>query len=157
MTEEKYIVRNRGLLRAEFNFWVGLYMDKFYDALENKKIIGNKCPECGMVFVPPRKVCGKCRISLPLEENWVDLPDIGTLVNYTLTPYKVNERGRRSSKKLQKIGLVQIDGADTAIIYKLLDMEEDEIKIGMKLKIKWKDKTKGDPSDIKGFIKAGGE
>jgi uncharacterized OB-fold protein len=157
MTEEKYIVRNRGLLRAEFNFWVGLYMDKFYDALENKKIIGNKCPECGMVFVPPRKVCGKCRISIPLEENWVDLPDIGTLVNYTLTPYKVNERGRRSSKKLQKIGLVQIDGSDTAIIYKLLDMEEDEIKTGMKLKIKWNDKTKGDPSDIKGFIKAGGE
>lgn len=156
MTEEKYIVRNRGLLRAEFNFWVGLYMDKFYDALENKKIIGNKCPECGMVFVPPRKVCGKCRISIPLEENWVDLPDIGTLVNYTLTPYKVNERGRRSSKKLQKIGLVQIDGSDTAIIYKLLDMEEDEIKTGMKLKIKWNDKTKGDPSDIKGFIKAGG-
>ncbi len=157
MTEEKYIVRNRGLLRAEFNFWVGLYMDKFYDALENKKIIGNKCPECGMVFVPPRKVCGKCRISIPLEENWVDLPDTGTLVNYTLTPYKVNERGRRSSKKLQKIGLVQIDGSDTAIIYKLLDMEEDEIKTGMKLKIKWNDKTKGDPSDIKGFIKAGGE
>lgn len=156
MTEEKYIVRNKGLLRAEFNFWVGLYMDKFYDALESKKLIGNKCPECGMIFVPPRKVCGKCRITIPIEENWVDLPDTGTLVNYTLTPYKVNERGSRSSKKLQQIGMVQIDGSDTTIIYKLLDIEPEEIKTGMKVKIEWNSKTKGDPSDIKGFMKAGG-
>ena len=42
MTEkEKVVVSNKGLARAEFNFWVVRYIDKFYDGLEQKKIVGN--------------------------------------------------------------------------------------------------------------------
>ena len=128
-------------------------MDKFYDHLENKKIVGNKCPNCGDVFVPPRKICGKCYKMIPLEKNWVDLPDTGTLINYTITPYKINDRASRKVKKPQIIGLIQIDGSNTAIVYRLIDIEPDDIKIGMKLKVEWEDKPKGDPSDIKGFVK----
>lgn len=126
-------------------------MDKFYDGLENKKIIGNKCTKCGNVFVPPRKICGKCNEELSLDNNWIDLPDTGILQNYTVTYYKVNDRSSRKVKKPQIIGMVQIDGSNTAIIYRLLNIEEKDVKIGMKLKIEWQEKTKGDPSDIKGF------
>jgi uncharacterized OB-fold protein len=150
---EKIIAANKGLIRAEFAFWVGQYMDKFYDALENKKIIGNKCPKCGDVFVPPRKICGKCNEKIHFDENWVDLPDTGTLKNYTITHYRVNDRASRKTKKPQIIGMVQIEGSNTAIIYRLLDLEPKEVKTGMKLRIQWGEKTKGDPSDIKGFRK----
>ncbi|MEJ2249079.1 MAG: zinc ribbon domain-containing protein [Candidatus Lokiarchaeota archaeon] len=150
---EKIIIRNKGLVRADFNFWVGLYMDKFYDALENRKIIGNKCPKCGDVYVPPRKICGKCNVVIPLEEKWVDLPETGILKNYTLTKYKVSDRRARKSKSLKPIGMVTIDGSNTAIVYPLIDVKPEEIKIGMKVKIKWSNKPKGDPSDIEGFLK----
>ena len=153
MSEEKIIVANKGLVRAEFNFWVGQYMDKLYDAMEKKKLVGNKCPECGYVFVPPRKICGKCNLTLPLDQGWVDLPNSGTLLNYTVTPYKINERSDRKVKKPQIIGMIQIDGSNTGIVYRLLDLEPEEVKIGMKLKIEWEEKPKGDPSDIKGFVK----
>jgi len=149
---EKIIVANKGLIRAEFNFWVGQYLDKFYDNFENKKIIGNKCPKCSDVFVPPRKICGKCNITIPLDQNWVDLPDTGTLVNYTITPYRVNDRSHRKAKS-QIIGMVQIDGSNTAIVNRLLDLIPNDVNIGMKLKVEWNDSTKGDPSDIKGFVK----
>ena len=81
MTEnEKVVVTNRGMVRAEFNFYVGKYLDKMYDAFENKKLLANKCPKCNDVFLPPRKVCGKCNVIIPLEgdENWVELPDTDT-------------------------------------------------------------------------------
>ncbi len=152
MSEEKLVVANKGLVRAEFAFWVGQYMDKFYDALENKKIIGNKCPKCGDVFVPPRKICGKCNEKISLDQNWVDLPDTGTLKNYTYTYYKINDRSSRKVKKPQIIGMVQIDGSNTAIINRLLKINPEDVKIGMNLKIQWEEKPKGDPSDIKGFI-----
>lgn len=152
MSNEKVIVANKGLVRAEFNFWVGQYMDKFYDNLENKKIAGNKCSKCGNVFVPPRKICGKCNVIIPLDKNWVDLPNCGTLVNYTITPYKINDRSYRKVKP-QIIGMVQIDGSNTSIVNRLLDLNPDELKMGMKLKVVWSDKLKGDPSDIKGFAK----
>ena len=148
---EKIIVANKGMVRAEFNFWVGLWMDKFYDGLEQKKIIGNKCPKCGDVFVPPRKICGKCNEIISLEQNWVDLPDTGTLVNYTITPYKVNDKRGRKAKD-QIVGMVNIDGSSTSIVYSLLNIKPEEVKTGMKVRIKWEEKTKGAPSDIKGFI-----
>ncbi|KKL59462.1 hypothetical protein LCGC14_2215120, partial [marine sediment metagenome] len=122
---EKVVVTEKGFVRAEFSFWVGRYMDKFYDALENKKIIGNKCPKCEKVFVPPRKICGGCNEEIALDENWVDLPDTGTLLNYTITNYKVSDRIARKGKNSQIVGMVQIDGGDTAIIYPLLNMEPD--------------------------------
>jgi uncharacterized OB-fold protein len=150
---EKLIVANKGPVRAEFSFWVGRYMDKFYDALESKKIIGNKCPECGDVFVPPRKICGKCNFTIPLEENWIDLTDTGILKNYTLTYYKVSDRSCRKVKKPQIIGMIQIDGSNTTIVYRLLGIEPKDLRIGMKLKILWEENPKGDPSDIKGFVK----
>ena len=150
---EKVIISNKGMVRAEFNFWVGRYMDKFYDNLENRKIVGNKCMKCAEVFVPPRKICGKCNVTIPIDQNWVDLPNTGTLMNYTITPYKVTERGSRNVKKGQIIGMVNIDGSNTGIVYKLLDMEPEEVKTGIKVKIEWAENTKGDPSDIKGFVK----
>jgi len=150
---EKLIVANKGLVKADFNFWVGRYMDKFYDGLEQKKIVGNKCTKCGMVYVPPRQFCGKCNEILPLDQNWVDLPDTGILGNYTMTPYKVSDRRERKVKDLQILGMVQIDGSNTGIVYRLLDIKPEELKTGMKVKIKWEEKTKGDPSDIKGFVK----
>jgi len=152
MSEDKVIVANRGMVRADFNFWVGLYLDKFYDNLENKKVIGNKCSKYSAIFVPPRKICGNCNVVIPLEENWVDLPETGTLVNYTVTPYRVNDRTHRKAKDLL-LGMVQIDGSSTTIVYRLLNQDPSEVKIGMKLKIEWAEKTKGDPSDIKGFVK----
>ena len=152
MSEDKVIVSNQGMVRADFNFWVGRYLDKFFDNLENKKLVGNKCPKCSDVFVPPRKICGKCNVVIPLEENWIDLPDTGILKNYTITPYRVNDRTHRKAKDLL-LGMVQIDGSNTSIIYKLLNLEPSEVKIGMKLKIEWTEKTKGNPSDIKGFVK----
>ncbi len=152
MSEDKVIVANKGMVRADFNFWVGRYLDKFLDNLENKKLVGNKCPKCGDVFVPPRKICGKCNITIPIDQNWVDLPDTGILKNYTITPYRVNDRTDRKAKDLL-LGMIQIDGSNTAIVYKLLNLKPEEIKTGMKVKIEWAEKPKGDPSDIKGFVK----
>ncbi|KKN07324.1 hypothetical protein LCGC14_1068210, partial [marine sediment metagenome] len=121
--------------------------------LQKKKFIGNKCSICGDVFVPPRKICGKCNETIPLDENWVELPETGILKNYTITHYKVNDRASRKVKKPQIIGMIQIDGSHTALIYRLLNIIQEDVKIGMKVKIEWEEKTKGDPSDIKGFVK----
>ena len=152
MSQNKLIVANKGMVRADFTFWVGQYLDKFFDNLENKKIVGNKCPKCDDVFVPPRKICGKCNVVIPIDQNWVELPDTGTLVNYTITPYRVNDRTHRKAKDLL-LGMIQIDGSNSSIVYRLLNLEPSEVKIGMKVKIEWAEKTKGNPSDIKGFVK----
>ncbi len=148
---EKNIVVNRGLVKADFSFWVGAYLDKLYDAFEAKKIVGNKCPKCGDTYVPPRKKCGKCNVTLSLEENWVDLPGTGELINYTTTPYRVTDRRARKAKDYM-LGMVKLDTTSSAIVYPLLDLKPEDVKIGMKVKVQWVDTPKGEPGDIKGFI-----
>lgn len=144
--EDIYVTK--GMVRAEFDFWVGVPMDKFYDGLENKKFVGNKCPKCGKVFLPPRKVCGDCFVK---NTEYIDLPETGILKNFTVTTYKIQERKTRTSRKDIMVGLVQIDGADTAMIVPLINTEAENLKEGMKVKVVWNKRLKGHPNDIKGF------
>lgn len=147
-----------GFVQADFNFWVGKYMDKFYDGLEVKQILGNKCPTCNKVFVPPRKVCGNCFKTLELGNNWVKLKDTGTLRNFTTTTFAVSEAGKTKSPDEILIGMVKFDGSDTAVVYPLLYVQEKDLTIGMKVQVVWNDELKGHPKDIKGFrILEGGE
>lgn len=45
-------------------------VQKFYDGLEEGKILGRKCPKCGAVEFPPVYACNTCG---SLETEWVEL------------------------------------------------------------------------------------
>lgn len=153
LDEEQDVYVTKGMIRAEFNFWVGIVMDKFYDGLQEKKFIGTKCSKCGKVFLPPRNRCGDC---FAKAEDFIDLPETGILKNFTITSYKISERKSRNVKKDQIVGLVQIDGADSAMVVPVININPEDLKIGMKLKVVWAKNIKGHPNDIAGFEPIGG-
>ncbi|MGQ4874661.1 MAG: Zn-ribbon domain-containing OB-fold protein [Promethearchaeia archaeon] len=142
------IYTTKGMVRAEFNFWVGIPMDKFYDGLESGKFVGIKCPSCGKVYCPPRKICGDCFKECT---EYVDLPETGTLKNFTVTSWKVQERKSRKVKKEIIVGLVQLDGANSAMIVPIINTDPANLKEDMKVKVVWNSKLKGKVDDIKGF------
>jgi uncharacterized OB-fold protein len=154
---QKHIEITEGIVRADYEYWVGKYMDKFYENLEKQQLTGIRCPSCNKIYLPPRKVCGDCFKTIPMEDaNWVDLATTGTLVNFTATKYSVSERRKKKGEKTTFIGLIKIDGSDTAIMYPILDAQESDISIGMKVEVVWDTKPTGSPEDIKGFKPAGG-
>lgn len=146
LTDDIYVTK--GMVRAEFNFWVGIPMDKFFDGLQNGKFVGIKCPKCGKVTCPPRKTCGDCFVECT---EMVDLPETGVLKNFTYGPWKITERKPRKLKKDNICGLVQLDGASGAMLIPIVNVEPDQLKEGMKVKVVWNKKLKGHPDDIKGF------
>ncbi|MFO8017411.1 MAG: Zn-ribbon domain-containing OB-fold protein [Promethearchaeia archaeon] len=154
LEEDQDIYVTRGMVRAEFDFWVGEPMDKFFEGLENQQLIGNKCNKCGKIFIPPRKRCGDC---FTKAEEYIVLPDTGTLKNFTVTPYKISERRKRKSRSENTVGLIKIDGADTAMVLPIINTELGDLKMNMKMQIVWSEKREGDPSDIEGFEPLGGE
>ncbi len=129
-------------------------MEKFYDGLENKKFIGTKCSKCGKVFLPPRNRCGDC---FAKAEEFIELPDTAVLKNFTVTNYRIVERRKSKRKDTYIIGLVQVDGADTAMVLSILNVNPDDLKEGMKIKVVWAKETKGHPDDITGFEPVGGD
>lgn len=45
-------------------------VQKFYDGLEEGKLLGRKCPKCGAVEFPPVYACNTCG---SLETEWVEM------------------------------------------------------------------------------------
>lgn len=54
---------------------------RFYEELENGKIMGRKCPKCGAVQFPPRIVCNSCGC---MEQEWVEMSGKATLTDMTM-------------------------------------------------------------------------
>lgn len=55
------------------------FVKRWYDALEEGKILGVKCPECGNLECPPVPVCNKCGCH---ELEWTEIDGRGTLVAF---------------------------------------------------------------------------
>jgi uncharacterized OB-fold protein/putative sterol carrier protein len=59
--EQELLVLKKTISLNE-KFSTGPVMGKFLKGLKDKKIYGNKCPQCGRMQMPPREVCAECRV-----------------------------------------------------------------------------------------------
>ncbi len=83
--ENQDVVKAYYKMEAEFNWSYGKISRFFKELMENKKIMGTKCPKCGMVFCPPTSDCPKCWV--PTE--WVEVGPQGdsiTLLRSSICP-----------------------------------------------------------------------
>ncbi len=143
--EEKGITQVRSIINPEYRYSVGRYLERFYQGLEAGKIWGIKCPRCGMVYVPPRWICYKCYQKM---EEWIEVKDRGVLKSWS--QLYVSAR-KNPLKEPVLFGLIQLDGADTAIYGELRDLKPEQLKVGLRLKAVWKKERKGAVSDIEYF------
>ena len=44
-------------------------VDKYFNFLSEKKLMGSKCPKCGNIDLPPRRVCSK----FLYETEWIEI------------------------------------------------------------------------------------
>jgi hypothetical protein len=136
------------MINVPYSWWAGDTASKFFISLrDDKKIIATRCGKCRKVFIPPRKVCPTC-----FKENteWVDVSDEGTLVSYS-----VARRQLASIPKDKKVpviwGLIKLDGADTAMLHYLGEVNPGEVVIGMRVKAVFTELRTGGIRDISHF------
>ena len=55
----------------------------YYDALEEGKVLGRKCPKCGHIEFPPYLACNECG---NLDTEWVDLTNVRAHIDQILKP-----------------------------------------------------------------------
>ena len=128
-------------------------IQNYLEFIQNKKLMGTKCKDCGTMYVPVRKLCTACN-SLNME--WVALSGKGELAAFTSitvgTPYFIElgyDRNRPycfSVIKLKEGPMVsaQLVGVDAS--------KPDTIKIGMPLKVKFlENELKGETKIDLGF------
>ncbi|HYY25114.1 MAG TPA: Zn-ribbon domain-containing OB-fold protein, partial [Candidatus Udaeobacter sp.] len=121
----------------------------FFHALKAQgKLIGTQCRSCEQVYVPARSFCERCFAEL---NEQVEVKRTGRLVSYTVC--YIDRDGARLRSPVA-LGLVQLEGATTVIVHRLLDARDPtEVKIGCRVEavIKPKAKRVGSILDIEGF------
>jgi len=113
--------------------------------LKEKKILGTKCHECGMVYVPGTDYCRKCFIDI---DEIVEVKDTGVLTTYTVG---LNDVRGNPLEKITISCTVQLEGCDTHISARLEGIDWKEAKVGMPVKAVWVDEPKGELRDIDHF------
>ena len=74
--QEQELIVLKKIISINQRFATGPVMGKFLHAFKNKKILGNKCPKCGRIQLPPREVCAECRVRV---DDWVEVGPKGQL------------------------------------------------------------------------------
>lgn len=103
---------------------------QFVDFLERNKIAATKCKKCGKMFFPPRADCDSC---LSSDMEWVELNGNCTLLTYTTVRF-APPRFRYDCPYM--LAVAQFEEGPRVFAALSKEIKPDEIKIGMKLKLK---------------------
>ena len=104
----------------------------FYRGLAEGRILGQRCPTCHKVYVPPRSACPAD--GTPTTDE-VELPAKGTVTTFCIV--NVPFMGQRI-KPPYVSAYVLLDGADIAFLHLILDIAAEEVRMGMRVEAVWK-------------------
>jgi uncharacterized OB-fold protein len=105
---------------------------EFLRALAEGRLVGQRCPVCGKVYIPPRAACPTDGV--PTTDD-VELPDTGTVTTFCVV--NVPFTGQRVPTPYVAAAIV-LDGADIPFQHLILGCEPTEVRMGMRVAAVWK-------------------
>ena len=135
-----------GNLPVVNRYTYGLAGERFFRAIKDEgKILGTRCPQCDMVYVPATTFCERCLNELT---EWVDMGITGEVYTFTLL-YENYDGSRRKTPEV--VAFVQL--GDGGLVHRLGEMDPEEVEIGMLVEAAFKPKSKriGSITDIMYF------
>lgn len=99
----------------------------FMSLLEEGKVEGTRCKDCGLVFFPPRADCYQCLTS---NMEWFEVSGTGKLVTYSKLEY-----GPVGFEGDLPYTIALLDYGEYKVFGRLSkDLADDEIEVGMEMK-----------------------
>lgn len=114
--------------------------DSFLRGLAAGRLVAQRCPACGKVYLPPRGACPTCGVPTTTE---VELPDTGIVTTFCVV--NVPFVGQQVPVPYVAASVL-IDGADIAVQHLILGCEPDEVRMGMRVRAVWKPREQWDTS-----------
>jgi uncharacterized OB-fold protein len=131
---EKKILYNEWDPNAQYAWDAGVAIGRYLAELKNGRLVGVRCHKCRRTVIPPRTFCEWC--FRPIDE-WVDLPDTGTVNTFSLCYVTWN---MQYLTEPEIPAVIDIDGTrpSVGIMHMLSEVRPDDVEIGMKVKAVWK-------------------
>ncbi|MEM1565475.1 MAG: Zn-ribbon domain-containing OB-fold protein [Candidatus Bathyarchaeia archaeon] len=107
-------------------------IEQFYKYVDQKKLMGGKCLNCGKIHLPPRPICNKC---LSTRFEWIELPRTGKLLTYTIIHVAPTQFQNMTP---YAVGIIQLeDGINIPGIIRNTSL--NDVRVGMELKVEFED------------------
>jgi uncharacterized OB-fold protein len=119
-------------VNLEYDYAASPEESKFFRGLAEGKILGQRCPTCHKVYVPPR---GACPVDGVPTTDEVEVADHGTVTTFCIV--NVPFLGQKIEPPYVS-AYVLLDGADIAFLHLILGVEASEVRMGMRVKAVWK-------------------
>jgi hypothetical protein len=115
-------------------YTAGVAGERFYREIkDNGRIMGTRCPECDLVYVPAMLFCERCFTQL---DDWVEVSPRGRVFTYTVLFVDLDDRPMETPAILVYI---KLDGSDGGLVHYLGDVDPNDVDIGMEVEAVFKD------------------
>ncbi len=105
---------------------------KFFRGLAEGRILGQRCPSCHKVYVPPR---GACPVDGVPTTDEVELAHQGTVTTFCIVNFQFP--GQHIPAPYVS-AYVLLDGADIAFLHLILECDAGDVRMGMRVEAVWK-------------------
>ena len=119
--------------RLDFTYTAGQATTRFLQHVVNRELVGQRCPSCTKVYVPPRGACPTCGVA---TEEEVPLGQVGTVTSFCV----VNVSFYGSEMELPYVSaLILMDGADIPLMHLVQEVAADEVHMGQRVEAVWEE------------------
>jgi uncharacterized protein len=138
-------------IELHYRYTPGRAASRFLRNLERGRLVGQRCPQCGKVYVPPRGACAACGVATDEE---VELGDKGTVTTFCVV--NVPFYGQKIEIPYVSATIL-MDGADIGLMHLIQECNAGDVHMGMRVEPVWVDEADRQPTleSIKHFRPTG--
>jgi uncharacterized OB-fold protein len=119
-------------VRLRYVHTASLAESAYLRGLAEGRLMGQRCPACGLVYIPSRGTCPADGVPTDTE---VQLPDTGTVTTFSVV--NVAYPGQQIPPPYVAAAIL-LDGADIAFQHLVLGCEPSEVHLGMRVRAVWR-------------------
>ncbi|WP_326777444.1 Zn-ribbon domain-containing OB-fold protein [Streptomyces sp. NBC_01445] len=117
--------------RLDYVYSPGRAQTAYINALADRRTVGERCPSCRKVYVPPRGACPTCGVA---TTDRVEVGPAGTVTTFCI----VNVKARNLDIELPYVyAHIALDGADLALHGRIAGIPYDQVRMGLKVEPVW--------------------
>ncbi|MFJ8207956.1 Zn-ribbon domain-containing OB-fold protein [Streptomyces sp. NPDC096033] len=119
--------------RLDYTYSPGRAQTAYINALSERRTVGERCPSCHKVYVPPRGACPTCGVA---TTDRVEVGPAGTVTTFCI----VNIKAKNLDIEVPYVyAHIALDGAGLALHGRIGGIPYDQVRMGLRVEPVWTD------------------
>jgi uncharacterized OB-fold protein len=133
MSEEREMITSmEAPIYLKYNFTAGDAASRFLSQVREGKLVGQRCPSCKNVYVPPRGACAACGVA---TEEEVECSDKCTVESFTIVYIPIPNNPIQPPYIIANL---VPDGANISFIHLMSECVNEDVRQGQRVQAVWK-------------------